>query len=74
MDNTIIKIILLFSWKRVNEDDATEFKKSLSPPVYTNSSQTNYTLTGLQPYTVYNFQVLYLDAQLLYNLCVAGCP
>ena len=62
----------------MNEDDNSEFKKSASPPVYTNSSQTNYTLTGLQPYTVYNFQVgaeidslcmyTYLDVFWVFNM------
>ena len=46
-----------FSWKGVSEEDNSEFRKSANPPVFTNSSHTNYTLTGLLPYTVYSFQV-----------------
>ena len=41
----------------MNEEDNSDFRKYSQPPVFTNSSDTNYTLTGLLPYTVYNFQV-----------------
>ena len=40
-----------------NEDDSTEFKKSPSGPIRTIHSATKLTVEGLEPYTVYAFNV-----------------
>ena len=44
-------------WRNVKDDDESEFRY-LEQEVYTNSSRsTKYTVTQLQPFTVYSFTI-----------------
>ena len=50
-------IIYNFSSKPVSDDDSDAFKKSEMGPMLTNNINTKFSMTHLQPYTVYAFQI-----------------
>ena len=45
------------SSKPVTDDDADDFNKSEMGRILTNNSNTKFSMTQLQPYTVYAFQI-----------------
>ena len=45
------------SSKPVSDDDADDFNKSEMGRILTNNSNTKFSMTQLQPYTVYAFQI-----------------
>ena len=49
--------LITVSEKSVKDDDSVSFKKSPMMPIFTNSSGTKFTVTGLKPFTVYAFQI-----------------